>query len=254
MSTPHFPGWYPDSDKPGRERLWDGQAWTHHLRRAASSSARLSPNATALAIVSCALGFILIVALVASGSDRDPTETALPAPASAPSVQPTSTSPSPAPKLARVPAVKGLSLTKAKRTLRSAGLEVGDIDRRPSSKRKNTVLKQGVDKGTKLQPGSSVDLVVASAIAAGVLGNWQAGVIGNQEAQKCRLQSQEDHANEDHRSRWGGTQSVTFRRNTGQARISRSHRDLECATQPRHRRQWQLHSGLLSLPSARVRL
>jgi resuscitation-promoting factor RpfB len=161
MSTPHFPGWYPDSDNPGRERLWDGQAWTHHLRRAASGSARLSPNATALAIVSGALGFILIVALMASGSDRDPTETALPAPASTPSVRPTSTTPSPTPKLSRVPAVKGLSLTKAKRTLRSAGLEVGDIDRRPSSKRKGTVLKQGVAKGTELEPGSSVPLVVA---------------------------------------------------------------------------------------------
>jgi hypothetical protein len=42
-------------------------------------------------------------------------------------------------KLASVPAVKGTSLTKAKRKLRSVGLEVGDIDRRPSSKRKDTV-------------------------------------------------------------------------------------------------------------------
>ena len=43
MSTPHFPGWYPDPDQPGRERLWDGQAWTHHLRKAAGTG-RLSPR------------------------------------------------------------------------------------------------------------------------------------------------------------------------------------------------------------------
>lgn len=67
-----------------------------------------------------------------------------------------SLSPSASRSLAKVPAVEGLSLTKAKRKLRAADLEVGDIDRRPSSKTKDTVLKQGVDKGTKLEPGSSV--------------------------------------------------------------------------------------------------
>ena len=39
MSTPHFPGWYPDPDQSGRERLWDGQAWTHHLRKASGAPA-----------------------------------------------------------------------------------------------------------------------------------------------------------------------------------------------------------------------
>ena len=55
-----------------------------------------------------------------------------------------------------------MARAKAKRKLRAAGLEVGDIDRRPSSKRKGTVLKQGVGKGTELEPGSSVPLVVAA--------------------------------------------------------------------------------------------
>jgi PASTA domain/Protein of unknown function (DUF2510) len=164
MSTPHFPGWYPDPDQSGRERLWDGQAWTHHLRKAAGGSSGLSPRAIAVAIGSAVLGLILIVALVASGSDRDATETALPAPASSPSVQPTSVPPTPTPRLARVPAVKGLSLTKAKRKLHAAGLEVGHIDRRPSGKRKGTVLKQRVDQGTKLKAGSSVPLVVAAPL------------------------------------------------------------------------------------------
>jgi hypothetical protein len=148
MSTPHFPGWYPDPDQSGRERLWDGQSWTQHLRKAPGGSAGLSPRTIAVAIGSGVLGLILIVALVASGSDRHPAQTALPAPASSPSAQPTSAPSTATPKLARVPAVKGLALAKAKRKLRAAGLEVGHIDRRPSSKKKDTVLKQGVADGT----------------------------------------------------------------------------------------------------------
>jgi hypothetical protein len=85
----------------------------------------MSPRTIALSIGSGVLGLLLIVGLVASGSDRDPTETALPAPASSQSAQPTSAPSTPTPKLARVPDVKGLSLTKAKRKLRAAGLEVG---------------------------------------------------------------------------------------------------------------------------------
>jgi hypothetical protein len=94
-------------------------------------------------------------------------------------VQPTSTTPTPTPKLARVPAVKGLSLTKAKRKLRSAGLEVGDIDRRPSSKPKGTVLKQGAAKGTELEPGSSVALVVAAPLprVPAVVGKSEASAV-----------------------------------------------------------------------------
>jgi resuscitation-promoting factor RpfB len=164
MSTPHFPGWYTDPDQPGRERLWDGQTWTHHLRKAAGGSAGPSPRTSALAIGSGVLGLLLIVGLVASGSDRDPTETALPAPASSSSAQPTSAPSTPAPKFVRVPAVKGLALVKAKRKLRAAGLEVGGIDRRPSSKRKDTVLKQGVAEGKELKLGSSVALVVAAPL------------------------------------------------------------------------------------------
>jgi hypothetical protein len=177
MSTPHFPGWYPDPDQPARERLWDGQAWTHHVRKAASDSGGLSARAIAVATVSAVLGLVLIAGLAASGSDRDASETALPAPV--PSAERTSTTPTLTPKMARVPAVKGLSLTKAKRKLRTAGLEVGDIDRRPSSKRKGTVLEQSVDKGTKLELSSSVDLVVAVPLpqVASVIGKQEASAI-----------------------------------------------------------------------------
>ena len=75
MSTPHFPGWYPDPDQTGRERLWDGQAWTHHLRKAAGT-VRLSPRTIALAVGSGVLGLLVLIGgLAASGSDRSPTDT-----------------------------------------------------------------------------------------------------------------------------------------------------------------------------------
>lgn len=78
MSTPHFPGWYPDPDRPGRERLWDGQAWTHHLRKAAGSGS-LSPRTIALAVGSGVLGLLVLIGgLAASGSDRGVTGTAPP--------------------------------------------------------------------------------------------------------------------------------------------------------------------------------
>jgi beta-lactam-binding protein with PASTA domain len=65
--------------------------------------------------------------------------------------------------------------------LRAAGLEVGHIDRRPSSKKKDTVLKQGVDKGTKLKPGSNVPLVVAAPLpqVPSVIGKPEALAIRN---------------------------------------------------------------------------
>jgi hypothetical protein len=162
MSTPHFSRLVFGPRSPGRERLWDGQSWTQHLRKAAGHSAGLSPRAIAVAIWKQCAWADPYRRAVASGSDRDATEAAPQAPASSPDAQSTSPPTTPTPRLAKVPVVKGLSLTTAKRTLRAAGLEVGDIDHRPSRKRKDTVLKQGVDKGIKLEPGSSVDLVVAA--------------------------------------------------------------------------------------------
>jgi hypothetical protein len=87
--------------------------------------------------------------------------------------------PKPTPTLARVPAVEGLGLVKAKRELRAAGLDVGDIDRRPSSKKKDTVLSQGVDQGTEVKPGSRVALVVAAPLpqVPSVVGKSEASAI-----------------------------------------------------------------------------
>jgi hypothetical protein len=180
MSTPQFRGSYPDPEQPGREPLWDGQAWTHHFRKAAGASGGLSPRPIALAVGSGVLGLLVLIGLVASCSNQDPTETALDAPASSPSVQPTSAPSTPTPKLARVPAVEGLGLTKAKRELRAAGLEVGEVDRRPSSRKKDTVLQQGIAKGTRVKPGSSVPLVVAAPLPR------VPSVVGKQEASAIR--------------------------------------------------------------------
>jgi hypothetical protein len=201
VSIPHFPGW---------------------------TSGRLSPRTIALAVGRGVLGLLVLIALVASGCDRDPTETAPEAPASSPSVQPAPSTRTP--KLARVPAVEGLGLANAKRKLRAAGLEVGEVDRRPSTKRKDTVLKQGVAKGTELEPGSSVPLVVAAPLprVPSVIGKPEASAIRT--LKKCWLQGQDDNADHDQRSGRGGTQSVTHRRNTGQAELSRWHCDFECAT------------------------
>ena len=102
-------------------------------------------------------------------ADSVPTTSTIPAATPSPvpttSTTPAATpshAPSPSPSLATVPAVKGFSLTKAKRELRAAGLEVGDIDGRPSSKKKDTVLKQRVGEGEELERGSSVALVIAA--------------------------------------------------------------------------------------------
>ena len=136
------------------------------------------------------LAALLLIGSIASGAnDPAPNATAPPPPdasptaTSSPSDQPTAAPPKPTPKptltLARVPAVEGLGLVKAKRELRAAGLEVGDIDRRPSSKKKDTVLSQGVDKGTEVKPGSRVALVVAAPLpqVPSVVGKSEASAI-----------------------------------------------------------------------------
>jgi hypothetical protein len=108
-----------------------------------------------LSILIAILGLASCGALINAIGDDDLATTAQPTP----SVEPTSAQSTPTRKLARVPAVEGLGLVNAKRKLRAAGL--ADVDRRASSKRKDTVLKQGVAKGTELELGSTVALLVA---------------------------------------------------------------------------------------------
>ena len=57
---------------------------------------------------------------------------------------------------------------------------MGDIDRRPSSRKKDTVLKQGVGEGEELEPGSSVALVIAAPYPR------VPSVVGKQEASAIR--------------------------------------------------------------------
>jgi resuscitation-promoting factor RpfB len=130
-------------------------------------------------VVTAGTVLLLSVAFLAPGDPGDTSSTVPPAtPSNTPSPSPP---PSPPPSLARVPAVEGLSLTKAKRNLRAAGLEVGEVDRRPSSKKKDTVLEQGVAEATELEPGSSVPLVVAAPLprVPSVVGKPEASAIRN---------------------------------------------------------------------------
>jgi beta-lactam-binding protein with PASTA domain len=78
-----------------------------------------------------------------------------------------------------VPSVEGLGLAEAKRALLAAGLKVGEVDRRPSSKRKDTVLQQGVGEGKAVEPGLSVPLVVASPLprVPSVVGEGKASAV-----------------------------------------------------------------------------
>jgi hypothetical protein len=142
-----------------------GQAYArrHVQRELHGDSGRFTPRAIALATGSGLLGLLLLVGLVALGTERNPSDAVLQAPASSPSMQPTSARSTPPPKRARVPAGEGFGLAKAKRKLRAAGLEVGDVDRRPSIKRRCTVLKQGVDTLRAFPSRRTMTAVVAQA-------------------------------------------------------------------------------------------
>ena len=229
----------------------------HVQRELHGDSGRFTPRAIALATGSGLLGLLLLVGLVALGTERNPSDAVLQAPASSPSMQPTSARSTPPPKRARVPAVEGFGLAKAKRKLRAAGLEVGDVDRRPSIKRRCTVLKQGVDRGHEVGARFQHRAHRRGTAPSGALGSRQAGSFGYQESQECWLQGQEDNnADQDHRQERRGSYSVTRQRDTGKAEVSRPDRDFQRATSPRpgHRRESQLHSGLLSVPLPRVGL
>jgi resuscitation-promoting factor RpfB len=211
-------GWYADPSDSQRMRYWDGNSWSG-LSRSTSPSADNSGSyessasppdprpwwQTWIAIVPglllcLPLGLVglwrrrgtstLVKTVVTTGTvlmlsigllmPDEPASTSSTIPVGIPSDSPSvSLSPSVSPSLARVPAVKGLSLTKAQRKLRAADLKLGEVDRRPSSKRTNTVLKQGVSKGTMLQPGSTVALVVAAPLprVPSVVGKSEASAI-----------------------------------------------------------------------------
>ena len=87
---------------------------------------------------------------------------------------------------------------EAKRSLRAAGVEVGQVDRRPSSKRKGTVIEQGVGEGRKVKRGSGVPLVIAAPLprVPSVAGRPETSAI--RKLEKAGFQGQDDNADEDH--------------------------------------------------------
>jgi resuscitation-promoting factor RpfB len=141
---------------------------------------RQGTSRVAKTVVTAGTVLLLSIGFLAP-DDPVPTTSDIPTatPSDPPSASPSPPSASPSPALARVPGVEGLDLAKAKRKLRVADLEVGEVDRRPSSKRKNTVLRQGIDKGTELEPDSSVPLVVAAPLprVPSVVGKPEASAI-----------------------------------------------------------------------------
>lgn len=67
----------------------------------------------------------------------------------------------PRPRAARVPHVKGRTLVQARRKLKSAGLQIGHVSKRPSRAKPGTLLSQRVATGSKLKRGSKVAVIVA---------------------------------------------------------------------------------------------
>jgi serine/threonine-protein kinase len=60
-----------------------------------------------------------------------------------------------------IPKVVGETLANARRALKNAGYEVGNVTQQTSSKKKGTVISQSPDAGTSARPGRAVSLVTA---------------------------------------------------------------------------------------------
>jgi len=152
-------------------------------------------------------------------------------------------------------AVEGLGLAKAKRELRAAGLEVGGVDRRPSIKRTGTVLKQGVDGGTKLEPGSSIALVVAALLpeVPSVVGKPEASAIRN-------LKNAGFKVKKTMQTRTTGKDDVVVTQSPARGTRAKPKSVVRIVISNVRRRpdpdgrESQLHSGLFSVPFPRVGL
>ncbi len=147
-----------------------------------------------------------------------------------------------------------MSRAKAKRKLRAPGLEVGYVDRRHFSRSKGTVLKQGVNKGTELEPGSSVTLVVAAPYprVPSVVGKSKASALRKLKDAgfKINKTTQTKTSGKDgvvlSQSRPGGTRAKP--KSVVRIVISNVQRSSDAGGSK------QLHPGLLSVPSPSVGL
>lgn len=67
----------------------------------------------------------------------------------------------------QIPNIVGESLSQARRILKHAGFDVGDVRKQTSSQPKDTVISQTPVAGTGAQPGRYVNLVIAKPTSAG---------------------------------------------------------------------------------------
>lgn len=119
------------------------------LRRGISNGTKTGVSIAALLLV--------VVALANSPSDEDETPAAsTPTESSSPSA-----TAKPSPTSARVPAMDGIDISRAKEKLRKAGLKAGPITRKPAVAQRGTVLAQAVKAGATVKLGTSVALVIA---------------------------------------------------------------------------------------------
>jgi PASTA domain len=135
-----------------------------------SHAGRFGPRTIALATGSGVLGLLLIVGLVASGTDRNPTDTVLQAPASRPPVPPTSAQLKlgssvalvVAAPLPQVSSVVGKSEGSAIRNLKNAGFKVKRTTQTRTTGKDDVVLSQSSAGGTRAKPKSVVRIVISN--------------------------------------------------------------------------------------------
>lgn len=87
--------------------------------------------------------------------------------AGAPSTGQVTQTPAPStstPALVAVPNLSGMSRAQARAALVADGMTVGQVTKQPSRSRAGTILRQSTGAGTKVQPGSVVNLVVAGPL------------------------------------------------------------------------------------------
>ncbi len=191
-STP--PGWYPDPSDPAKLRYWSGTAWTDQTQ---ASALRLPVTQSSLpwwqrwlAIIPALIVFfpvglvalwmrrgtgvvtkvavtgvmaVLVAYVVFAPSDEPPSAAASTTPTTSTPGDASRTSPKPmTPAEAVVPRLKGMSLTEARKRLAAKGLVVGAISKRPSAQAPGMVLSQSQLRGTHLEQGSKVTLIVAT--------------------------------------------------------------------------------------------